>query len=55
MNPQQEEIRKQTEDLLEKIAIPVRYAQYFDDLMTKVYLTGYNQGIKHARNTPQFP
>ena len=55
MNPQQEEIRKQTEELLEKIAIPVRYAQYFDDLMAKVYLTGYNQGIKHSQNTPQFP
>lgn len=55
MNIQQEEIRKQTEDLLEKIAIPVQYAQYFDDLMTKVYLTGYNNGIKHVRNTPHFP
>jgi len=45
----QQELRKQTEDLLEKIAIPTRYAQCFDDLLTKVYLTGYNNGIRYEK------
>ena len=45
----QEELRKQTEELLEKIALPTRYAQCFDDLLTKVYLTGYNNGIRHMK------
>ena len=49
MTPQQEELRKQTEELLEQIALPTRYAQYFDDLLTKVYLTGYNNGIRHEK------
>ena len=46
----QNELRQQTEELLEKIALPTQYAQYFDDLLTKVYLTGYNNGIRHEKN-----
>ena len=45
----QQELRQQTEDLLDKIALPPQYAQYFDDLLTKVYLTGYNNGIRHEK------
>ena len=45
----QQELRQQTEELLEKIALPTQYSQYFDDLLTKVYLTGYNNGIRHEK------
>jgi hypothetical protein len=45
----QQDIRKQTEDLLDKIDLPTQYTQDFDDLLAKVYLTGYNNGIRHVK------
>ena len=43
----QQELRKQTEDLLANL--PDCYAKELDDLLTKVYLTGYNNGIHHEK------
>ena len=43
----QEELRKQTEKLF--AMLPDCYVKDFDDLLTKVYLTGYNNGIRHMK------
>jgi Tfp pilus assembly protein PilO len=43
MNQQQLKLRQQTDNLIKHL--PKQYHQQLDDLLTKVYLTGYNNGI----------
>ena len=47
MTHQQEELRKFADHL--RAGLPDCYVKDFDDLLTKVYLTGYNNGIRHMK------
>ncbi len=41
----QQQLKQQTNNLIKHL--PQQYHQQLDDLLTKVYLTGYNNGMQN--------